>query len=46
MARHHRSWRALRGRLHVAGGLPCEGFASARTLDRASAGDIQRIRFT
>jgi predicted kinase len=46
MARHERSWRALRARLHVGGGLLSDGFASARALDRATAACIERIRFT
>jgi hypothetical protein len=46
MARHERSWRALRSRLHVGGGLRSDGFASARALDRATAACIARIRFT
>jgi predicted kinase len=46
MARHQRSWQALRRRLLHTGGLRCDGFATARTLDRTSAAAIERIRFT
>jgi hypothetical protein len=45
MARHERSWRALRGRLRSAAGLRAEGFASARALDRAAAAGVRRITF-
>jgi predicted kinase len=45
MARHERSWRVLRRRLRSAAGLAGDGYASARTLDRAGASAIERIRF-
>jgi predicted kinase len=45
MARHERSWRVLRRRLRMRGGLRADGYASARALDRAAASAVQRIRF-
>jgi predicted kinase len=46
MARHERSWRLLRHRLHDARGLRSDGYASARALDRPAAAAIERIRFS
>ena len=45
MARHARSWRLLRRRLHGGEALRGDGFGSAVALDRAGAAAIERIRF-